>query len=990
MHTTTTKRPLVPSSSSDVGYGGGSLRGTGGAKNHWVMAGHLTGNRTGHQINIGSWNVRTMQGDGKLENLQEEMKRNQINILGLSEARWKGNGDFISNGYRIIYSGGRKHTNGVAVVLDKHQATKVKKVIQRNDRIILVKIDAEPKDIIIIQVYMPTSQHSDQEIEEIYESIEELLKDENADDYLVIMGDWNAVVGEGKEEKICGEFGLGRRNTRGDQLIDFCKQQQLVITNTWYQQEKRRRYTWKAPGDTARYQIDYIMVRQRYRNSIRKACSYPGADINSDHNLVLIKTSLKLKKIKTKRKRKQWNLEQLKRSTAREEFRAELDANIIESGGNTNNGWNNLKKSIKRSALKTIGYDKTVKAKKPWITQEMIKKMEERRKWKSINTQDGHKKYRQINNELRRETETAREKWWRDTCEAIEELQRKGRTDKFYAKIKQVTSDNKTPPNAGINNYRGELLTKEEDIRNRWREYIEELYNKEHKPTEEALKIEDEGKVDMDDKGPDLLDSEILEAIREMKHRKAQGSDEIPAEFLKAMGPKATKQLIELCKNIYKTGDWPKDFCETTLIPIPKKNNATDCKDFRTISLISHASKIVLRILTKRLEGKANGYISNTQFGFRKGVGTREAIAALRLICERKIDLNQDIHICFIDFEKAFDKVNWRLLLDTLQYIGIDWRERRMIRNLYLNQEAVVRINNKNSKPATIGQGVRQGCLLSPLLFLIYIQRMMNEAMEDNTDGINIGGNIISDIRFADDQAMIADTEEGLQRIIDKLDTTAERYNMKINIAKTKIMCISKTGDKHTSIQIKGHQLEQVDRFKYLGAIITSNARCTNEIRCRIGMAKTAFLRKRELLTNGLTLATKKKIIKAIIWSVALYAAETWTIGVKDTKALEAFEMWIWRIVQKISWKDKLTNEEVLSRIHERRSIMNIIIKRKKNWIGHIIRGNELLQNVIEGQIEGKRERGRPRNGMLDKVIGNSYANMKKNTGNRVQWRRWM
>ena len=113
------------------------------------------------------------------------------------------------------------------------------------------------------------------------------------------MGDWNAVVGEQREGQIAGSYGLGSRNDRGDKLIEFCRRKKLVITNTWFSQPKRRRYTWKQPGDIARYQIDYIMVKQRYRNGVKGSCSYPGADVYSDHNLVAMKIQTRLKKIRT-------------------------------------------------------------------------------------------------------------------------------------------------------------------------------------------------------------------------------------------------------------------------------------------------------------------------------------------------------------------------------------------------------------------------------------------------------------------------------------------------------------------------------------------------------------------------------------------------------------------------------------------------------------------------------------------------------------------
>ena len=135
--------------------------------------------------------------------------------------------------------------------------------------------------------------------------------------------------------------------------------------------------------------------------------------------------------------------------------------------------------------------------------------------------------------------------------------------------------------------------------------------------------------------------------------------------------------------------------------------------------------------------------------------------------------------------------------MKTLQQIGINWRDRRLIKNLYMNQTATITIENEQSQAATVGQGVRQGCLLSPLLFSIYAEGMMKEALEQTDEAIKIGGNIIKDIRFIDDQAMIAHTEEGLQMLMDKLSTTAATFNMKV-------MRILNNGDDAVNITING------------------------------------------------------------------------------------------------------------------------------------------------------------------------------------------
>ena len=219
----------------------------------------------------------------------------------------------------------------------------------------------------------------------------------------------------------------------------------------------------------------------------------------------------------------------------------------------------------------------------------------------------------------------------------------------------------------------------------------------------------------------------------------------------------------KICKNMYNTGTWPQDFTKVVMIPLQKKQNAVECADHRTISLISHASKIMLRILTNRIEAKAKDFIGKNQFGFRKGCGTREAIGVLRMLCERSLNLDNEVSVCFVDFEKAFDRVNWVKMLEVLKRIGVDWRDRRLIGSLYMEQMATVRIGEKCSEPSVVGRGVRQGCCLSPLLFTVYAETMMMEAMEDIDEGVMVGGKLLKDVRFADDQGVVADSEDGLQ-----------------------------------------------------------------------------------------------------------------------------------------------------------------------------------------------------------------------------------
>ena len=198
----------------------------------------------------------------------------------------------------------------------------------------------------------------------------------------------------------------------------------------------------------------------------------------------------------------------------------------------------------------------------------------------------------------------------------------------MYAKVNELTKTKiSTSKSSSLKNKNGNLLTKPEEIKLRWKEYIEELYAKQDKPTQ--IKVENEVDVCEDNKGPYLLDS----------------------------GTTTAKKLAQICQQIYNEGVWPKDFLKTVMIPIEKKIGATDCSDFRTISLIFHALKIVLGILKKRITTKAYEYHGEDQYDFRRVSGTREAIAAMRIICERSLEHDQEVNRCFVDFEKACDRI---------------------------------------------------------------------------------------------------------------------------------------------------------------------------------------------------------------------------------------------------------------------------------------------------------------------------------------------
>ena len=389
------------------------------------------------------------------------------------------------------------------------------------------------------------------------------------------------------------------------------------------------------------------------------------------------------------------------------------------------------------------------------------------------------------------------------------------------------------------------------------------------------------------------------------------------------------------------------------------------------------------------MESKIASVIGDDQFGFIKGRGTREAIATMRLLTERSLEYNNDICIAFIDFEKAFDRVDWIKLLKELKKIGVDWKDRRLIASLYMNQTALVRTNSGVSAPSVIGRGVRQGCLLSPALFNVFAEAMVRDALTSIEEGVKVGGRCIQAVRFADDQAMVASSQQGLQVIMNSLNAVVERYGMRINIKKTKVMRSNKTNGDPLTIMLGGSQLEEVKNFRYLGSLLTADGSCEKEIRTRIAMAKAAFGKHRMILTRSMNLELRKRLVKILVWSVMLYGSEVWTLRKTDIRHLEAAEMWFWRRMEKIIWTDKVTNEAVLRRIGEERSLISTIYRRQKKWLGHTLRHECLLRDVMEGRMVGKRGRGRKRTTFFEhwRRDGETYGAIKRRAEDRRGWR---
>ena len=220
---------------------------------------------------------------------------------------------------------------------------------------------------------------------------------------------------------------------------------------------------------------------------------------------------------------------------------------------------------------------------------------------------------------------------------------------------------------------------------------------------------------------PDILECEVKWALDSITMNKASRCDGIPVKLFQILKDDAVKVLHSICQQIWKTQQWPKDWKRSVFIPIPKKGNPKECLNYHTNALISHASKVMLKILQAKLQQYVNRELPDVQAGFRKGRGTRNQITNICWIIENSKEFQKNIYFCFIDYAKAFHSVDHNKLWKIIQEMGISDHLTCLLRNVYASQEAIVRTGHGTTDWFQIGKGVRQCCILSPA-YLTYMQ----------------------------------------------------------------------------------------------------------------------------------------------------------------------------------------------------------------------------------------------------------------------------
>ncbi|XP_016299301.1 uncharacterized protein LOC107656114 [Sinocyclocheilus anshuiensis] len=514
-------------------------------------------------LKIGTWNVRTLRSPGKLELLRKEMTPYECDILGLAEMRWTGVGEL--NGGEVIWSGEEKnHMRGVGFLLSKRAKDALLGYNPVNSRNIVTRFNGAPLNIAVIQVYAPTSDSTEEEVETFYGQLEHTIEELPKKDVKIVIGDWNAKVGTDNLgwEQVMGCHSYGQRNNRGERLLEFASKNDLLITNTRFQQKDSRKWTWMAPDGKYTNMIDLVLVDRRWKTAVCVCRTFQGADISSDHSLVMCKLKLRLKRTtRQQRHEPRRNIDALGNATVRAAFKDKVEQRLANSPSQPvelNDRVRQLNEAIQSSVREVL--PTVCKQNKPWITEHTLQLAKTKREMKERRqeSEEREKEYRVVCNVVRKAAKTDKEEWLQRQCQEIERLAGDNRSREAYKLINQINRAWK-PKQSAIEDKNGKMLQDKAEVKKRWTEYCRGLYTDRANSDTVITELDQISPPPNEDEMHYILYEEVAEAVKRLKKGKSPGIDDITGEMIQAGGEKLQKRYTQSVIRYGRKGEYQRN-----------------------------------------------------------------------------------------------------------------------------------------------------------------------------------------------------------------------------------------------------------------------------------------------------------------------------------------------------------------------------------------------------------------------------------------------
>ena len=986
-------------------------------------------------LSILSMNVRGGFKGEKVEELKQHMTKHRFFAATIQET-WVAGTSICDNDQFLILGRGvdvdsqkgkKGHpSGGVAIVLCPEAVEAWKKagsqVLYFGDRIIAVSLvvcDEKLKlvKLFLVSAYSPIGAADKAIRVQYYADLEKCFRACKHDQVFVMGTDANASMGtqSSLRDKVLGQFGEARVNDAGLDFHSFCGRLSLCAPSTFFR--KKSYSSWFHPCSGLGHQIDHFIVRRQDFKMVRDTGLFGEAALDSDHRPLRLTLNIarNLSKQHASGRSKFLNRALLKKPDVCDMFCQAVVSNVqTMQGGGTK--FSRLTSAMDTSAK---GVLIELQVKQPgWFAMRLPVLME---KIKERNTatellglasksrdaraiEEARSVLRSARSRCKQEVSSAKVAWIEERVRAM----RGGSASpgEIWTAVKELAAgmDKSKPVLASLFRKPDGIMSTPEENSNTVQKHFTSVYDAKTNMDRTVLDEIKQRPVRIEfDVVPS--DEEIHVAIRRAKDNKACGDSKIPAEFWKALASREDSFALvrDNIHDIWYKGS-PEECQIGRLKILPKKGDLHDLNNWRGIMLLESMAKLMSIILDTRLQQVVDTEGQEGQNGFRPARGTIDGIFSLKIALQKRKEHGLSSWAVFIDLVKAFDTVPRDALFIVLQKYGMPERFIKVVMSLYQDFTVKLAVGEAGDVEVPSTVGVLQGSNLSPVLFIIFIQAVMEVAQaklslskpvfRTKMDGVthgrryNTGGAlsrgtgvtefVMGDSFYADDGAFIFLTRADCEATMNILYTQFLRFGMKIHIgrnggkSKTEALYVPHARETYedadtSDLVVDGGSISFTKCFKYLGSSVNSSLNDDEEILLRIKAAVGAFARLRKMVfeSKKVPYQCKKMVYEGIVLSILLYGCEAWVLSEKSVGRLRSFHRkatrQMCRVTTAHTWLHRVTSEALEDRVGLR-SIECYVSQRRLQWIGSVMRMkvDRLPRQLVSSWVNHRRPLGRP------------------------------
>jgi hypothetical protein len=379
----------------------------------------------------------------------------------------------------------------------------------------------------------------------------------------------------------------------------------------------------------------------------------------------------------------------------------------------------------------------------------------------------------------------------------------------------------------------------------------------------------------------DIETHEVQKAIKAPKNGKSCGLDGISNEMIKYGQHTLTQPLTKIFNDIIRTGIYPSQWAQGYISPIYKSGNPHDPSNYRGITITSCIAKVFNSVLNNRLEDylTVNNIIHESQIAFKKKSRPSDHMFVLRTLIDKMVKNDRKkLYTCFVDFQKAFDSIPHGALLHKLRNCGVNGNFLKLIRDMYSKTSLCVKTQQQLTTTFPGEVGVRQGDVLSPNIFKIFINDLPNAVITQDSDPPHLKSKPAGCLMYADDLVLLSESKTGLQTSLQNLANYCNKWGLTVNTKKTKVMVFGPGKNPISdTFRLANNHIETVNEYKYLGIIFKSNGSfdCAQQDLYHRGL-KAYFKMAKIISTEYCSTNTVLHLFDHTIKPILLYGSEIW------------------------------------------------------------------------------------------------------------------